>query len=171
MVLRFAHITDTHFGVSEQDYNGHNFHVQEGHPEQLVEIVSALEVVVQREGLDYIIHSGDMINEYSVKNIQDSYEIFSQLSVPVYLCLGNHDLWHVNGATSAKSDWLHCAPNFFKGDVNFSIAHKDCLLHIVPNQWGADHYEWTNTQTASLNESQQDFLERAVRAHSQIYRR
>ena len=42
-------------------------------------------------GIDFVLHGGDMVDLATVENIRAARDLFS-LSVPVYLCLGNHDM-------------------------------------------------------------------------------
>ena len=163
MTLKFVQITDTHIGATEDYYNTHGFHLQRGYPHRIEALVGALNALLEREAIDFVLHTGDMINEYSPAAISQAQEAFAQLSKPLYLCLGNHDLWSpATGAAGARAQWLTQAPAFFNADVNFTIHHADAHVHVLPNQWGADYYEWTTDQTPSFLAEQKSFIESAL---------
>jgi hypothetical protein len=103
-----------------------------------------------------------VIHDYAVEYIALAREILSGLSVPVYVCLGNHDLWNRGSDVDMRARWLELAPEFFKGDVNFTLSFAECQLHILPNQWGHDHYQWTDDQTAGFCPEQVQFIEQAL---------
>jgi hypothetical protein len=74
------------------------------------------------------------------------------LGLPVYLCLGNHDLT----ITSALDRWMALAPAFFGGSGTpaYSIPAGDCVIHVVPNHWEERPYYWGTVQNAHLSEDQ-----------------
>ncbi len=152
-MTRFVYLSDTHWGVSALGY-----HMQEEHPEKLPQLLAALEAWMADEEIDFVLHGGDMIDSTSAENIQRATELF-QLSVPVYLCLGNHDLTCVD----ALELWLREAPQFFGANgVNFSVETDDCLLHVAPNQWGSEPYFWHGVQQPHFLNEQERFVEAAL---------
>jgi DNA repair exonuclease SbcCD nuclease subunit len=127
---------------------------QPDYAEKLPQILAALEQwMAANEAVDFVLHGGDMIDSTSEKNIQCAAELF-RLSVPVYLCLGNHDLTCAN----ALEMWLELAPQFFIDGPNYSIETDDCLLHVAPNQWGPEPYFWNGVQEPHFLSEQQRFL-------------
>ncbi len=158
-MTRFVCITDSHWGVEKSVFNDVNYHVQEGYPERAEEIIDALASYIKAEKIDFVIHCGDIINAASAELIKKALEMFSCLPVPMYLCLGNHDV----ADPEAKDWWLQYAPGFFpERELNFTLNCDDCSIHIVPNQWGEGVYEWISDQTASLLPQQKEFLEDAL---------
>ena len=52
--------------------------------------------------VDFVLHGGDMIDSTREEHIDRAAEMF-RLSVPVYLCLGNHDL---TGNRRHRCGWI-----------------------------------------------------------------
>lgn len=139
-MTRFLYIADTHLGASPVGY-----HQQPGYPERLTEILSALCECL--EGVDFILHGGDMINLTTDANILAAVAAFD-LPVPVYLCLGNHDLT----VPDAVERWMELAPGFFMGgEPNTTIRTEDCVIHVAPNHWGDAPFYWKDKQDAHLS--------------------
>ncbi len=100
-----------------------------------------------------------MINRCSEEIIRSLPEVF-RLSVPVYLCLGNHDLTHPD----AWKHWLNAASNFFPaGKPYYSVRLEKCYLHIVPNQWGNTPYYWKEEQDSRFLDEQLEEVGRTIR--------
>ena len=55
--------------------------------------------------------------------------------------------------------WLDRAPHLFLGGVNFTIEASDCLIHVVPNQWGPEPYVWNGVQEPHFLPEQERFIE------------
>ena len=148
-MTRFIYLSDTHWGVAAPGYT-----MQHAQPYKLPELLVALEEWIAKHGpVDFVLHGGDMIDSTSEENIDYVAQTF-QLSVPVYLCLGNHDLT----SSDAVEMWLDRTPNFFIGGPNFTLETSDCLLHIVPNQWGPVPYYWNGVQEPHFSTVQERFL-------------
>lgn len=133
-MARFIYITDTHYGASDSGYQQ-----QKRYNEKLHEIVQLLEKWIQEDNnIDFILHGGDMVDSATEENIKGASRLFD-LSVPVYLSLGNHDLTH----KGALDIWLKEAPQFFiDNSPNFSIRAENMLLHVIPTQWEDVPYYW-----------------------------
>jgi len=112
---------------------------QKGYPGKLSHLVALLDAWIQKDGgIDFVLHGGDLVDSASKDNIRRGRELF-RLSVPVYLCLGNHDLTDQN----ALDLWLAEAPELFPShSPNYSVQSGDCFVHVVPNQWCSLHYYW-----------------------------
>jgi len=54
------------------------------------------------DGIDFILHGGDMIDSTTEDHIVAATNAFD-LAVPVYLCLGNHDLTTPDAAEQYQS--------------------------------------------------------------------
>jgi len=109
----------------------------------LPELVALLDAWIQQDsGIDFVLHGGDMVDAASVENIRAARSMF-QLSVAVYLCLGNHDLTGEN----ALDLWLAEAPVFFPEQAPaFAVRSADCFVHVVPVQWCDTPYFWSEEQ-------------------------
>lgn len=133
-MTRFVYLSDTHIGAS-----GLGYHQQQAYPERLPEIVAALSAWIRKEGnIDFVLHAGDMADNGTAEQIRRASDLF-KLPVPIYLCLGNHDL----SEKDSLENWLELAPQFFAGDrPEFVIETDDCAVHVIPNQWGDPPYFW-----------------------------
>ena len=148
-MTRFIYLSDTHWGTDKPSYS-----MQHAEPNKLPELLVALEEWIAKKGpVDFVLHGGDMIDSTSRENIDFVAQAF-QLSVPVYLCLGNHDLT----CSNAVEMWLDRAPHFFLGKINFSIETSNCSLHVVPNQWGPVPYHWNDVQKPYFLLEQEKFI-------------
>jgi DNA repair exonuclease SbcCD nuclease subunit len=156
-MTRFVYLSDTHWGIEKPGYT-----MQDSHPPQLLQLLAKLEEWIVANGpIDFVLHGGDMIDSTSAEHIARAAEHF-QLSVPVYLCLGNHDLTRAD----ALDMWLCEAPQFFGvGGANFSVETDDALIHIAPNQWGPEPYFWNGVQEPHFLAEQERFMQEAF-AHS-----
>jgi hypothetical protein len=124
---------------------------QKGYPERLPEILFAICEYLSANGdVDFILHGGDMIDSTTENNIVAAAKHFD-MAVPVYLCLGNHDLT----TPDAVDFWGELAPQFFNGGtVNYMVLSEDCVIHVVPNHWGDDPFYWKDKQEARFSSAQ-----------------
>ncbi|MEI6602911.1 MAG: A/G-specific adenine glycosylase [Clostridia bacterium] len=138
--MKFILISDSHIGAPAIAYQQ-----QQGYPEHLPEIIAALDRWIRtQKDVAFVLHAGDMVDEATAPNIKLARQLF-QLSVPVYLCLGNHDL----DAPDALALWLKHAPDFFPGGApNYTIEDNLCAIHVRPNQWDDVPYFWGSKQDA-----------------------
>lgn len=155
-MTRFIYIADTHMGASPMRYQQ-----QKGYPEKLNQILLALAEHLRRDGaIDFILHGGDMIESTSDDNISRAAEAFA-FDVPVYLCLGNHDLTTPNAADR----WLQLAPQFFKNNApDYSVQSEDCVLHVAPNHWCEKPFYWNGAQAPRFSKDQLERLSRDLAA-------
>jgi 3',5'-cyclic AMP phosphodiesterase CpdA len=128
---------------------------QQGYPEALRQIVAALNTWLSGvQDIAFVLHGGDMVDAATEDNVREA-DALLRLAVPVYLCLGNHDL------TSERSLelWLALAPRFFKaGAPEFSIETDDCMIHVAPNHWDKTPYFWRDVQEEHFREEQLGWL-------------
>lgn len=159
-MTRFLYIADTHWGADPMGYQQ-----QKGYPDKLPVILAALSTYLSARGdIDFILHGGDMIDAASDDTITAAAHAFT-LDVPVYLCLGNHDLT----APDAIERWLTLAPQFFlNGSPDYTIASDDCVLHVAPTQWCEDPYYWHSTQQPHLSPGQMARLKCALNKRTDV---
>jgi DNA repair exonuclease SbcCD nuclease subunit len=82
--LYFVHISDTHIG-HERELKVHN-QLPFFQAEQIVNVVNNMAVLP-----DFVIHTGDVVNDPSPEAYQLASEVFTKLKVPIYYVTGNHD--------------------------------------------------------------------------------
>ena len=153
-MTRFLYIADTHLGANHM-----GFQQQQGYPEKLPEILSALgRHLAMSGGIDFILHGGDMINATTKETIITAAKTFD-LAVPVYLCLGNHDLT----TTDAIDLWLRVAPQFFIGGTpDYTLVTEDCVIHVTPNHWDDLPFYWGGVQKPHFSPVQTERLAREL---------
>ena len=137
-MTRFVYLVDTHVGAAPME-----FQMQQGYPERLPELLDALsEWMVIRGDVDFVLHGGDLVDRASDANIARAAELF-RLDVPMYLCLGNHDVTRPDSVDA----WRDAAPEFFPdGSPSYAIETGDCVVHVLPNQWQQTPYSWQDKQ-------------------------
>jgi len=140
-MTRFVFLTDTHLGAVD----GVGYIQQPRYADRLGELLSLLDSWIARQDgppIDFVLHGGDMLDTVNEANLASACRTFD-LSVPVYLALGNHDL------TEPSSDamWLSKAPGFFPGGrPAYSLSGPGWMLHVLPTQWCDIPYTWTSEQ-------------------------
>lgn len=156
-MTRFIYLCDSHLAATAPAYTQ-----QPAYFDRQAELLHLLDQWIRRDGgIDFVLHGGDMIHATHLNTLQQAAELF-QLSVPVYLCLGNHDLTE----PQAHHWWLEHAPAFFPhGTVDYTWVTEDCALHVFPNQWGELPYYWGERQDAAFLPEQQHQLARALTEH------
>lgn len=154
-MTRFLYIADTHFGANPMGY-----FQQSPYPEKLPELLAEL---IKAEKPDFILHGGDMIDAVTPENLRRARETFS-LPVPVWLCLGNHDMSAAASLNPADA-WLAEAPDFFRGNaLCFRLQTDQAVLHIVPNHWQTDApWRWKNKQEPCFMDQQLQWLRDGLR--------
>lgn len=156
-MTRFIYLSDTHWGPGIGDYK-----LQPKYDQQLPGILAALRSWIDEHGaVDFVLHGGDLIHETSEDSITAAAGLLD-LSVPVYLCLGNHDLT----IPGALDEWLRLAPQLF-GDEgpNYAVETADCMVHIMPNHYGPTPFLWENAQEPWFMGSQIEALEERIESH------
>jgi len=149
-MTKFLYIADTHLAANPMGYQQ-----QTGYPERLSDILSALrEYLSANHDIDFILHGGDMIDTTTEDNIIAAANAF-HFEVPVYLCLGNHDLT----TPDSVAQWSTLAPEFFaNGTPDYTIISEDCVIHVVPNHWGDEPYYWKSAQKPHFSSAQMERL-------------
>jgi len=150
-MARFLFITDTHIGA-----NPIGWHQQPAYPDHAEELMPWLVSLIQEHSVDFVLHGGDLVHQCTEANIRLAQQIFSNLPVPMYLSLGNHDL----DREDALELWLGIAPEWFGGgQPQYDILWEDCVIHVVPNNWEQDRpYFWEKKQEPSFTEEQLERL-------------
>ncbi len=153
-MTRFLLIADTHWGAGERGYK-----VQPKYDEKLPELLAALNSWMEENGtIDFILHGGDIIHDTDDAGIRAAVAYF-KLPVRVHLCVGNHDL-----TTEGSIDrWLKLAPDFFvDGSPDYAIETSDCVIHVIPNQYGPKPFFWKHESTPHYLDAQLEMLERRI---------
>jgi predicted MPP superfamily phosphohydrolase len=145
-MTRFVYLTDSHVGATALGYRQ-----QPDYPGRLLELTAALEEWLGRHPeVEFVLHGGDIVDAPTPGAIAQAKMLF-HFSVPVYLCLGNHDL----RTRDALQRWQQVAPGFLPEETPaYSIWREDCCLHVIPNQWSDAPYYWPDEGEAQLTLAQ-----------------
>lgn len=160
-MTRFIQITDTHWGTDEM-----GFQQQPAYVERLPELIRLLDEWIALNGpVDFVLHSGDLLDQCTPDLIREAEQIFTFQNAPFYLCLGNHDML----GKDVPAQWLAGASRFFPGnDIHGEIITEDMVLHIVPNHWDEDDYIWKDPQNARLSREQQNRILEVVSQYESL---
>jgi 3',5'-cyclic AMP phosphodiesterase CpdA len=145
-MTRFLYIADTHLGAATEGYRQ-----QPRYPERLGEIIAAMRARLASPGdVDFVLHGGDMVDAATDGSIADAARMFD-CDVPVYLCLGNHDLTRHDAVRIWMSRAGRC---FVDARPDYTLATEDCVIHVVPNHWCPEPYFWEDAQHAHFSDEQ-----------------
>jgi len=158
-MLKFLYICDTHFGDGAADA----WHIQPRCPELMPVLFERLGQWIAEQRIDFVLHGGDAVEHATPGNITTAVNVLSRLPCPVYLCLGNHDLF----GADALDLWLRHSPHCFPGgEPNYVVDRPEMRLIVLAHHWHdltRPHY-WDEqmSQAAVLDASQRDLLARAL---------
>lgn len=126
---RFVYITDTHIGCDATGY-----HLQPRYLGRMAELFGALGGWLKDHGVDFIVHGGDLTDHGTAEEIGQARRLCAGLNVPVYLCLGNHDLAQRESIDhwTAGGELLPAGRDVFHHDLG------GARLVIVPHHWHDD---------------------------------
>jgi predicted phosphodiesterase len=133
-MTRFIFITDTHIDAQDEGY-----YQQPRYADRLPQLLSHLISWIQNNGsVDFILHGGDLVDKVSIVSIQKACSLFD-LPVPVYLCLGNHDMTH----PAAAELWRKYGMCFFPGgEFDYRLVFDEAVIHVMPTHWCETPYYW-----------------------------
>ena len=162
-MTRFVFLTDTHLGAT----NGVGYTQQPRYADRLGELVALLDDWIAHQdgaGIDFVLHGGDMVDVVTDRTLAAARGTFD-LSVPLYLALGNHDLT----APDSAALWLSEAPLFFPaGQLAYSLSDADWMLHVLPTQWCEVPYTWADEQNPHFLPEQLASLEATLAHHPDL---
>ena len=170
--MKFIYIADTHIGGS--DISG--YRLQERCLRYFPELIRVFSRwIEQQEGIDFVIHGGDMVDKASPKAIAEATELFKTLPCPLYFTPGNHDLTE----TDSVKNWLDEASEFFNnGEVDFSFCRDDVKFDFISCHWGKRNYFWNpneaqvpywETAQTELLSDEGDFKHRVIITHAPVF--
>jgi DNA repair exonuclease SbcCD nuclease subunit len=159
-MTRFIFITDTHIGARDQGY-----HQQPRYTDFLPLLMQNLKAWIRSDSrIDFVLHGGDIVDAVSIETIKAACSIFD-LQVPLYLCLGNHDMLHPH----AEEMWLEYGERFFpEGKLNYTLSFEEVVLHVMPTYWGEKPYFWDGHQPRpEFHRDQEQYLRAALSTDQQ----
>jgi DNA repair exonuclease SbcCD nuclease subunit len=121
----------------------------------------------ERGNVDFIIHGGDIVDSGIPENISEAAKLFSKLSCPTYLALGNHDLTH----EKSLKYWMQYASVFFiNNKPDFCFTYDDIRFDIICSHWGKTPYLWNyeEPQIPYFSEHQVEILNQNSKSENRI---
>lgn len=139
--MRFIYIADTHFGGNDQK----GFMKQPRYLKYSDAMVAALAEWIKEDGdIDFILHAGDLVDEFSPEKVEYACALLACLNRPVYLALGNHDLTE----PQAVEYWLkHASHLFYNSKADYCFKIENIVFDIRCLSWGREPYWWQNTES------------------------
>lgn len=156
----FIYLADTHLGADPVGY-----YQQYAYNKNFPEIIQSLKKwIIDNGNIEFILHGGDIIDKVSETNINLAKKTFLDLSAPVYLCLGNHDLTETNSLDT----WLDGAENFFKeNEPCYCLEYDNYAVHVMPSHWCQLPYYWNmEQQNVDFSDEQIQNLEKNLLKYS-----
>lgn len=94
--LKFVHISDTHFSTIRES----NSYKLLARSKELLE--DAIEQINGVKNVDFVMFTGDLIDQPTVESFEEVMPIVKQLNAPWYFALGNHDTTDSGELTKSK---------------------------------------------------------------------
>ncbi|MCB1193954.1 MAG: metallophosphoesterase [Leptospiraceae bacterium] len=154
-VLRIAHITDIHIKPSQKAKKG---------LEKALHSIQSL-----KHPPDFILNGGDSIldsmfaSKSTTKSLWKTFQsiIKEECSIPIYHCIGNHDVWGWGGKNSFKKDHL-----YGKSWVQEELNIKNPFYSFDRSNWRFvvldSVHPNNNGYIAKLDDIQYDWLEKIL---------
>jgi len=151
--LRFVYLTDTHIGCDTTGYR-----LQPRYLGQDVALFEGLAKWLKNHDVAFVVHGGDMTDHGRPREIERAGELCALLDVPVYLCLGNHDL----AQRDSMRDWREVGGAFVpEGRDCFAVDAGPVRLVVVDHHWHSDcdhHWHVDQPQHPRLDARQQQMV-------------
>ncbi|MCG3178883.1 MAG: 3',5'-cyclic adenosine monophosphate phosphodiesterase CpdA [Phycisphaerae bacterium] len=156
MTDTIAFIADTHIGADET-----RFAFQPHRPQWLDAAFAGLAEVVRREGVDLVVHGGDIGHAGTAEETARAMTILGGLGTPVAACLGNHDMF----GDGSYERWGECveeaaARGLLLANRRVRLAEAD--VFVLNHAWlreGWPAWRWTDgTALGCLHEEQLAWL-------------
>jgi len=150
--LRFVYLTDTHLGCQSSGYQ-----LQTRYPGQEDQLFTRLADWLKEQEVTFVVHGGDLTDHGSREEIDHAGELCERLGVPVYLCLGNHDLAQVDSIGMWRTAKGGLLPD---GRECFAVEAGPARLVIVGHHWHphVDFHWQDNEPQAPRIDHQQEYL-------------
>lgn len=99
----------------------------------------------RKEGIDFVIHAGDLTDFGHRKEYQKFYDIFSKLEIPYIVLAGNHDLLNY-GRFNYQEMFGDTNFSLFVGNLNFIFLNTNMLCGNEYDEF--IDYAWTTNEWA-----------------------
>ena len=144
--IKFVQVADAHLTVGSE----YSMNV----------LKSAVEDINNQPDVEFVIFTGDNINNPKEENLRAFVNIVSKLKVPYYIALGNHDVYKSNGLSKVRyfeilreTNILYPQrkPNYMFKKNGFVFLIVDGAKEIIPGSVGYyrnDTLDWVDKQLA-----------------------
>ncbi len=159
--MKIIYLTDTHLGAGTA-----GFQQQPRQMDRLDEIFQALKHFIRSNGVELVIHGGDITNAGNDTQIRQAIEQLKTLEVPVTFCLGNHDLAQADSFKIWQSVPI---PNHFSPADTILTLNNDVDLILINNTWWNGsafrmHWQEDEIPSSSLAEETMNWLTQTLEA-------
>jgi len=137
--VRFVYLTDTHVGCDDTGY-----FLQPRHLGREEVLFQGLGRWLQENDVSFVIHGGDLTDHGAAAEIDRADALCAMLDVPVYLCLGNHDL----AQADSMQLWREAPCGLLPGGQDcFAADAGAARVLVVSHHWHptAD-YHWISNE-------------------------
>ena len=167
-VLRFAHITDSHYYVIDEtapNRVGFEKYMKSRMGWQTEKAAADVYTQIQRRNIEFALHTGDMIDYVTERDLRYFNRMTGNLPFPVHYCLGNHDYGTLTIDPDATPHWGHMDDH----DANLKAWKKEVAAFEGQNyafEQGGYKFIILNNAMRSFAPDQLAFLEHQLVASS-----
>ena len=153
MTLDIVHISDTHISVNRDDTS------YKALGSSSVLLKDAVEQINQIKGLDFVLHSGDMVDSATPENYYEFFRVLEKLKYPILNAFGNHDLLYgTMTSDEVLSEIKQYNPNYRFDNTYYAFSPKTDYRIIVLNAVDSN----IETANGRLSAEQLNFLDREI---------
>ena len=153
MTLDIVHISDTHISVNRDDTS------YKALGSSSVLLKDAVNQINQIRGLDFVLHTGDMVDSATPENYLELFTVLEKLKYPILNAFGNHDLGY---GTMTSDEVLATVkqynPNYRFDNTYYAFSPKTDYRIIVLNAVEPD----IKTANGRLSAEQLNFLDKEI---------
>lgn len=153
MTLDIVHISDTHISVDRGDTT------YKALSSSSILLKDAVEQINSIKGLDFVLHTGDMVDSATPENYREFFSVLQKLKYPILNAFGNHDLSY---GTLSEAQVLETVKDYNKNykfnNTYYAFSPKTDYRIIILNAVG-DNIETSN---GKLSAEQLNFLDKEI---------
>jgi len=154
MTLDIVHISDTHISTDREDTS------YKALGSSSILLKDAIEQINTIKGLDFILHTGDMVDSATPENYDAFFRLFHKSKYPILNAFGNHDLSY---GTMSKQEILNTVKDYNKNyifnDTYYAFSPKTDYRIIILDAVAPDI---TETSNGRLSAEQLNFLDKEI---------
>ena len=121
--IKFIQITDSHFASSSKEYTQREVEAAGGVLQKTMTDINSI------SGVDFVIFSGDNIDQANSADLKAFLKIANQLNVPYYVVIGNHEVF--KSQKLDKKEYMKIVSKYSKNCRTKSANYTFCKNGIV----------------------------------------